>query len=282
MCERPIDFRIGYNRKLHTLERIARENDQKIEVIMKALLAIMITQESKKSSINNEIDTNQLSFKSSGLDKQRTLELVLVNDHHLFTDYFGSNQVQVDDFNNQLIVELNKIYKPINMTINLVYSETWASGDKINGQNMSEVLDNFTEWASINLYPTTNYDSAHLITGNLKLKNNSAIGLGKNGRICTFKSTGVELYAVEQGVERYSIPNFARTIAHEIAHNLGVLHDDEELNFLDCECENKDGKSAYCIMKSNTFTGDVNEWSDCSIMRMDYLAKQNKFKCLEE
>src|SRR5687767_5998843 len=99
----------------------------------------------------------------------RIIELVLVNDRAILTDFYGHNENAVHDFNRELVGVLNQIYNQVkdcllmyiyikiiffqvNFNIVLKKSIVWQSDSISYPPEFNKLLESFTDYAKSHYY----------------------------------------------------------------------------------------------------------------------------------
>ncbi|XP_036887260.1 disintegrin and metalloproteinase domain-containing protein 21-like [Sturnira hondurensis] len=170
------------------------------------------------------------------------LELVVVVDQNFFV-YSQSNfsKVQEDVF---LVINIvDSIYQQLGTYVILIGIEIWNHENVFPMISIEQVLEDFAQWKQISL-SQLQYDAAHIFIKNSLI---SALGIAYVAGICR--------PPIDCGVNNFRgdpWPLFALTVAHELGHTLGMLHDEEF-----CLC----GQSG-CIM--NAIRVPAQRFTNCS------------------
>ncbi|XP_058144697.1 disintegrin and metalloproteinase domain-containing protein 21-like [Dasypus novemcinctus] len=202
-----------------------------------------------------EIQRQKLEFQVENSKLQRSstegwwthwpfVELVVVMDNYSF-NYSNRNVSKATEDILNVINLVDSIYLQLGLHVSLIGIEIWNQGNLINvEQDISELLDSFSQWKSVHLYPRLPHDSGHLFVG----KDFSNIfGLAWISGICYPQfGTAVCKFLKEDFF------HFAVVIAHQLGHNLGMSHTEEF-----CFCRKK-----HCIM--NAYNTNTNVFSNCS------------------
>ena len=148
-----------------------------------------------------------------------------------YVQYWGSAEAA----NREIISIMNQVegvYETeLNLKLEIVFQHAWSrDNDPYTGTNGSDLLDQFIEHWNANFYYSENYDLAHLWTGRDALQGkdgNEIGGIARKfvdwGSVCYRRSSSYGLSKRSP----YSPYKFIVT-AHEIGHNFGADHPDEE------------------------------------------------------
>ncbi|RWS28211.1 Disintegrin and metalloproteinase domain-containing protein 12-like protein, partial [Leptotrombidium deliense] len=193
------------------------------------------------------------------------VELVLVNDNKLFTDYKRNKAKLIED-NLRIANILNAFYKQLNIVIVVVDIIIWESRDLIKIEPISgDTLKSFEEYR-LKLSTQIAHDNTQLITGNSFEKN--VVGRGKLNSICHPRYSGaVNSYNKSD----FPISFIAETIAHEMGHNFGMSHDIQGC------CP----RSSICVMQPTSILIPANLWSQCSKRDLNVALSNGKLECLK-
>ncbi|KAM7154734.1 disintegrin and metalloproteinase domain-containing protein 21-like [Molossus nigricans] len=166
-------------------------------------------------------EAEKTTLKQKSLDNPWThswfLELVVVLDQNFFI-YSQSNfsKVQEDVF---LVINIvDSIYQQLGTYVILIGIEIWNHENVFPMISIEQVLEDFAQWKQIRL-SRLQYDAAHIFIKNSLI---STLGIAYVAGICRPPiDCGVNNF---QG-DPWSL--FALTVAHELGHTLGMLHDEE-------------------------------------------------------
>lgn len=212
----------------------------------------------KKSTSDNYIMHEPFQSNSSSL----FVELLIVHDHSQYMEYKG-NTSNIAERTMQVVNIMNAFYRPLNIFIALVGVVLWVEKDEIIlTEDGDATLNNFLKYRFEKLLPKYHHDNAQLITSTSF--NGSVVGKALKGPICTHEHSG--------GVNTdhsHSPAVVAVTLAHELGHNFGMEHDEDDK----CKCPDE-----KCIMSSSSSTVHPKHWSSCSI---DYLRESRKHGLLD-
>uniref|UniRef100_A0A0P6K5X1 Disintegrin and metalloproteinase domain-containing protein 28 isoform 1 preproprotein n=1 Tax=Heterocephalus glaber TaxID=10181 RepID=A0A0P6K5X1_HETGA len=159
---------------------------------------------------------------------------------------------------------VNMLYKKFNAHVALVGMEIWTDDDKIKiTPNISSTLENFSRWRGSNLLRRKHHDIAQLIT---KTDFSGAtVGLAFLSSMCTpYHSVGV--------IQDHSSNHLrvAGTMAHEMGHNLGMIHDSSY-----CQCP-----ATVCVMNKTVSFSIPTDFSSCSHVNYDRFLEDKLSNCL--
>ncbi|KAM3830894.1 LOW QUALITY PROTEIN: zinc metalloproteinase-disintegrin-like HF3 [Vipera latastei] len=180
-------------------------------------------------------------------DRFRYVKLVIVVDRSMVTKYNGDlTDIRTRIY--QIVNTVNEMYLPLNIRVPLVGVEIWDDRDLINVTSSGDnTLDSFGKWRGSNLLSRKRHDNAQLLTA-IDFDGRT-IGKAPVSSMCdTNRSVGI--------VEDHSPIDHAvaATMAHEMGHNLGMQHDENQ-----CNC----GANS-CIMAPQISDPPPIYFSDCS------------------
>jgi hypothetical protein len=213
-----------------------------------------------KTNPNNKVLHEPFQSNSSSL----YVQLLVVHDHNQFKDYHG-NASLIAERTMQIVNIMNAFYRQLNIFVALVGVVLWTEKDEIKLTDDGDAtLTNFLKYRYEKLLPRYHHDNAQLIT-NISF-NGSVVGKALKGPICTYEHSG--------GVNTdhsHVAAIVAVTLAHELGHNLGMEHDEDDK----CQCPDE-----KCIMSSSSNAVHPKHWSSCSIQYLEESRKHGLLDCL--
>ncbi|KAM5231305.1 disintegrin and metalloproteinase domain-containing protein 29 [Hipposideros larvatus] len=188
---------------------------------------------------------------------KRFLELAVVVDQNRYL-YRQSNTSTVLKEICIVINEVDNFLNPLDVDIVLIGIEIWTERNPIAIDDISNLLTEFCIWKRTDFNRRLPHDLAHLF---VRQGYGITLGLAYVGTVCyATTNCGVESFIIDNLYE------FAYIVAHEIGHNLGMVHDVDT-----CDCGHR-----TCIMFPSK--GDATRFSNCSYAQFtDNMAKR---KCL--
>lgn len=194
------------------------------------------------------------------------VELLIVHDHGQYNKYKG-NTTLITEKTLQIVNIMSSFYRQLNIFVALVGVVIWTESDEIKLTDDGDAtLTKFLEYRVEKLLPRFHHDNAQLITDtNFK---DGVVGKALRGPICTYKHSG--------GVNKdhdFSPAVVAVTIAHEMGHNFGMEHDEEDGK--QCACPDE-----RCIMSAKSSDAHPKYWSSCSVNYLEESKKQGLLDCL--
>ncbi|XP_067929014.1 disintegrin and metalloproteinase domain-containing protein 26A-like isoform X2 [Watersipora subatra] len=191
-------------------------------------------------------------------DTTRYLELYVVVDHELYLRS-SRNLVSVSQRVVSIVNYASSLYRQLNIYLALVEVEVWTEGNKISVTGEAKnVLESFKAYRQNQINPNTPNDIANLFAA----EKFSGSTVGQSSVSICVDLGGVAVTADQQ--ESDWIPA-ATTMAHEIGHNLGIVHDDALKNAEECICPREDVDDNKCIMYSKSLAIQPIAWSQCTI-----------------
>ncbi|XP_069061258.1 disintegrin and metalloproteinase domain-containing protein 33 isoform X4 [Pleurodeles waltl] len=160
------------------------------------------------------------------------------------------------------------IFSKINFQIFLVGLEIWSQENKVNiSDTAPSTLKTFLQWRKTELLPRKHHDNIQLISG-VDFKN-YALGEAFVSKMCTpHQSGGV---VKDSGVRATDL---AKYVAHEMGHNLGMIHDTRE-----CHCPVSYG---HCLLSKHTGHNMKAVFSDCSHRFLTIFLQEKNVTCLKD
>ena len=147
-----------------------------------------------------------------------------------YVQYWGSAEAA----NREIMSIMNQVegvYETeLKLKLEIVYQHAWTRrNDPYTGTDGSELLDQFRDYWNANFYYLEDYDLAHLWTGRETLTDEDEEGeeiqiggIAERGTVCYSRSRSYGLS------KRYTIPYKFTVTAHELGHNFGAVHPNEE------------------------------------------------------
>ncbi|XP_075860013.1 disintegrin and metalloproteinase domain-containing protein 20 [Microcebus murinus] len=175
---------------------------------------------------------------------QRFLEIAVVVDHDRYL--FSESNVSV--VQHQVFVVINivdALYHPLNIDLILTGLEIWTEKNPFNtSQDIDHAVEEFAFWKFVNLDKRMHHDAAHLF---IKEFNGVKLGVAYVRGICQSPfNCGIDVFIDN------SVVFFALSLAHELGHNLGMIHDT-----VWCVCGLE-----FCIMYA--YKKPTSKFSNCS------------------
>ncbi|CAG0885028.1 unnamed protein product [Darwinula stevensoni] len=206
----------------------------------------------KRSVSKGEEKADDIKDPWNAKENSRFVELVLVVDNAIYKSHDG-NRTRIIDRCKKIANIVNALYAPLNIFVALVGVVIWTELDEITLKpNGDETLTNFLHYRRERLVAEIPNDNAQLLT-NIQFEG-GVVGKALKGPICTFKFSGGVNMDHSQ-----TVGLVATTVAHEMGHNFGMEHDEEE-----CDCP-----ESRCIMAPSSSSLKTTHWSSCS---REYLA----------
>ncbi|XP_072293109.1 disintegrin and metalloproteinase domain-containing protein 8a [Eucyclogobius newberryi] len=208
-----------------------------------------------------------LKSRSHHKDKStsRTVELVVVIDNEEYKKMGNKKNVEARVL--EVANHVDKLYRPVGVRVMLVGMDIWSYKDQIEvSTNPEFTLGRFLEWRQQRLLPRIKHDNAQFITG--VDFDGATVGLANTNAMCTSKSG-----AVNEDHNSNSI-GVASTIAHEMGHNLGLSHDNEN-----CVCGSSTTKKG-CIMSESVGIVYPELFSSCSQQQLSMFLEEINPECL--
>nr|XP_053637754.1 LOW QUALITY PROTEIN: uncharacterized protein LOC128692595 [Cherax quadricarinatus] len=195
----------------------------------------------------------------------RYVELVLVADHSYYDTYLNKTVPRCK----AIVNIVNALFRPLGVVVVLTHLEVWNIKDQIVvDEDSNKTIDNMKPYRKKLLLtrPDIPNDTTQLLT----TVDFTGITIGKatmNGMCSYDDSVGI----VQDKIGRISY--VAQTLAHELGHNLGLGHDEDDS---DCQCDTNN-----CIMNTSRDRHSSRiSWSTCSKRNLTRTLKGFSFDCL--
>ncbi|XP_063257300.1 disintegrin and metalloproteinase domain-containing protein 33-like isoform X3 [Prinia subflava] len=194
------------------------------------------------------------------------MELFIVADHTLYR-----NQNLNLGHTKQRIVEIanyvDKFYRLLNIKVALIGLEVWTERDQCTvSSDANATLWAFLQWKK-SLRARKKHDNAQLLTG--KTFGGTTIGMAPLEGMCSAdNSGGVSVDHAEQPI------GAAATMAHEIGHNFGMVHDTAGC------CVEATPEQGGCVMAAATGHPFPRVFSSCSRRQLENYFQKGGGMCL--
>ncbi|XP_056346064.1 disintegrin and metalloproteinase domain-containing protein 33 isoform X3 [Oenanthe melanoleuca] len=194
------------------------------------------------------------------------MELFIVADHTLYR-----NQNLNLGHTKQRIVEIanyvDKFYRLLNIKVALIGLEVWTERDQCTvSSDANATLWAFLQWKK-SLRARKKHDNAQLLTG--KTFGGTTIGMAPLEGMCSAdNSGGVSVDHAEQPI------GAAATMAHEIGHNFGMVHDTKGC------CVEATPEQGGCVMAAATGHPFPRVFSSCSKRQLENYFQKGGGMCL--
>lgn len=176
----------------------------------------------------------------------RYVEMYVVIDHQLYVRS-SSDLAKTVQRAVLMINYASSLYKKLNIYLALVGTEVWTAGNKftVTG-DVGPVLQQFLTYRKTQISPNVSNDNAQLIVAN----GFDGSIVGQASALMCSHSGGA---AVSADKHEDNWESAATTLAHELGHNFGLQHDDEDpLNITECRCPRPELNDYKCIMYSTS------------------------------
>ncbi|XP_055969861.1 disintegrin and metalloproteinase domain-containing protein 20-like [Sorex fumeus] len=192
---------------------------------------------------NANLSTSAQSSNMGWWTHKQYLELGIVVDKNRYLHH-SSNATEVQ-FEVSLIVNVVKfIFEPLNIDLSLKGIEIWTQENFVATDTMEGLLENFCIWKRLHFNDRLPHDIAHFF---VKASYGDTVGLAYVGTVCNdLYNCGVSSFMNDDIIE------VGNVMSHELGHNLGMGHDEQ-----DCACG-----QPYCIMHPSKV--DATRFSNCS------------------
>nr|XP_019583878.1 PREDICTED: disintegrin and metalloproteinase domain-containing protein 8 isoform X1 [Rhinolophus sinicus] len=198
----------------------------------------------------------------------RYVELYVVTDSRLFQELGSREAVRKRVL--EVVNHVDKLYQELKFRVVLVGLDIWNSEDKIHiSPKASITLDNFLAWRAQHLVGQHPHDNVQLIT-RVDFTGNT-VGLAGISTMCS-RDSG----AVNQDHSPNPI-GVACTMAHEMGHNLGMDHDDKDVQGCYCPMSRDSGG---CIMAATFGSVFPRSFSHCSRANLETFVEKPYITCL--
>lgn len=235
------------------------------DVIDDAPLACAVPMEKKvkraAEGVAAQVSTSLVAVpqSSAAVSLNRDIEIATEADYEYVSGFNGSA-----DANNEILNVMNLVdgvyENDLGISFTVVYQHTWNTpSDPFTTTNPASLLTEFQTYWNNNL-TSVNRDVAHLWTG--KILDGNIIGTAFLNSICR---TPARAYGLS--VRAYDVDT-KLVAAHELGHNLGATHPDEETPPVN-ECANSIMGShlgysrSFCQFSLNQITSYVNSNASC-------------------
>ncbi|XP_068778420.1 disintegrin and metalloproteinase domain-containing protein 15 isoform X3 [Struthio camelus] len=200
--------------------------------------------------------------------EQPVVELVMVVDHAAFQNYADLRRVRTRTL--EIANQVDTFFQPLGVRVALLAVEVWSQGDKFPvGNSGRAALERFLQWRREELLPRLPHDNAQLLTGSRF--EDVSVGMSTQASVCSpARSGGVSM---DHSVSALVV---ATTVAHQLGHNLGMMHDGAGRR---CRCSNLD-QDRGCIMDSPTGLTPGLSFSNCSRQDLERSLQQGRGWCL--
>ena len=193
---------------------------------------------------------------------KKFVELMMIANNRLYNQYKKKVTERIKD----IINHVDSYYKQFNIRVILYHIEVWNTKDQIlSSTNSNTLLYNlfvYRKYGNGNVLLWKKADAVHLLSGYRFDEN--IYGLSYVDNLCSAAAAGVDR-------NQQRIDATASTVAHELGHNFGMVHDDPAK----CQCSRIE-----CVMASHaSFSNLPPPWSSCSREILENLNK-NQLSCL--
>ncbi|XP_021059316.1 disintegrin and metalloproteinase domain-containing protein 28 isoform X2 [Mus pahari] len=196
-------------------------------------------------------------------EPKKYIEYYVVLDNGEFKKY-NKNLAEIRKRVLEMANYINMLYNKLDAHVALVGVEIWTDEDKIKiTPDANTTLENFSKWRGNDLLKRKHHDIAQLISSTDF--SGSTVGLAFMSSMCSpYHSVGVV-----QDHSNYHL-RVAGTMAHEMGHNLGMIHD-----YLSCKCP-----SEVCVMEQSLRFHMPTDFSSCSRVNYEKFLEEKLSHCL--
>ncbi|XP_059555492.1 LOW QUALITY PROTEIN: disintegrin and metalloproteinase domain-containing protein 20-like [Myotis daubentonii] len=248
----------GFQGILQTNDIVYEIEPKRLSTTFEHLLFRMKSEETQlppmKCGLTDEEIARQLKFQESAnftlmqsgyegwWTHHRLLELAVVVDHYRYLHH-RSNTTAVQYEVLSVVNGAHKFLKSLDVDVVLMGLEVWTEKKPILIKK-SGLIEAFCNWKKASFNKRIPHDVAHLF---VKQGYGIDLGLSFVGTVCNSNyNCGVDSFRYD------NVHSSAYTVAHEIGHNLGMLHDDKT-----CTCGHN-----QCIMYA--YPTSATRFSNCS------------------
>ncbi|XP_051654126.1 disintegrin and metalloproteinase domain-containing protein 33 isoform X2 [Manacus candei] len=194
------------------------------------------------------------------------MELFIVADHTLYRNQnlnLGQTKQRIVEIANYV----DKFYRLLNIKVALIGLEVWTERDHCAvTSDANATLWAFLQWKK-SLRSRKKHDNAQLLTG--KTFGGTTIGMAPLEGMCSMdNSGGVSVDHAEQPI------GAAATMAHEIGHNFGMVHDTQGC------CVEATPEQGGCVMAAATGHPFPRVFSSCSKRQLENYFQKGGGMCL--
>nr|QGC85376.1 metalloproteinase [Dispholidus typus] len=157
-------------------------------------------------------------------DVKKYVEVFVVVDNRMYRKY-NNDSCAIKRRVHETVNLVNRMYQALDTHVALIGLEIWSDQDKIKvSSSADDTLDLFATWRETDLLPRKMNDNAQLLTS---IDYDQATGgLAEIGCICTTNKSVATVWNDDQRTDLTAL-----IMAHELAHNLGIRHDETSCVF---------------------------------------------------